>query len=631
MVDESTLTMAISKQSSIVSPSSTPKDEGGPTASEKSVYKPLSQDRDCTRFVRIRPAENDDEIIACELTEIAFGESPSFEALSYMWGDESVKETIMVNNIKFSVGKNLWDALRYLRRRWSGTLFWIDALCINQDDVPERNRQLRMMWHIYFRATTVVVWLGQKYATYQKKLSELRAHPEVSQSSETSGKSSGSDGEVGTPQISKKAAIERQMVKELTADEYWTRLWIVQEVGRARKRKVCFGETAMAWNSFTTLITLHSSDDNGPLRLAREIEQKYEGAHTLRKLLQSHRNARCKEPRDKIYGLIGLAVDARGFPMDYNKSLFEVWTDTMVFINGQGMFRETQREADIIACGNLIKYLLMGTQSTPLQQIVRPYEGQDDSTMIVEGTQAGNDSRVFGLRGTAIGQVISVGPTTSEIVTSLEAADKWDSLLQKNFGQGIGDARRQSDSLLDHILTMKKKQLDGLCFSHVSSVKWKLSRDAFESAVNCYVDDHHESGIKASNALSPPSHDTSETGKPLDEDVCLCQIASAYRGGLPWKMGLTSSQARVGDLIFWVQGTPKAILVRVIENKPSTRFDHGRQMLQICGTGLLMQDVVGETLSYEERVRDFSREDRCTLRMDARTIFVLLPPYNGEG
>ncbi len=37
---------------------------------------------------------------------------------------------------------------------------WVDAICINQDNIPERNRQVRMMPHIYSRAESVLVWFG---------------------------------------------------------------------------------------------------------------------------------------------------------------------------------------------------------------------------------------------------------------------------------------------------------------------------------------------------------------------------------------------------------------------------------------------------------------------------------------
>jgi Heterokaryon incompatibility protein (HET) len=39
--------------------------------------------------------------------------------------------------------------------------FWIDALCINQEDVSERNHQVRMIGKIYSQAQGIVAWLGR--------------------------------------------------------------------------------------------------------------------------------------------------------------------------------------------------------------------------------------------------------------------------------------------------------------------------------------------------------------------------------------------------------------------------------------------------------------------------------------
>lgn len=39
-------------------------------------------------------------------------------------------------------------------------LLWIDSICINQEDVEERNSQVKIMGDIYKNASTVVIWLG---------------------------------------------------------------------------------------------------------------------------------------------------------------------------------------------------------------------------------------------------------------------------------------------------------------------------------------------------------------------------------------------------------------------------------------------------------------------------------------
>ena len=372
-------------------------------------YILLSQDVDSIRLIKIHPVIDNAEGLVCELVHAAFRDKPKFEALSYMWGDESAKETILLNGTQFNVGRNLWDALHYLRRKAENTLFWIDAISINQRDVPERNRQLRMMPHIYFRATTVVIWLGQKYAKYQAnmKFTNSSSLPEDEPSSRNPGVK----------------IQERRMVEELVQDGYWNRLWIVQEVGLARRRQVCFGNLDVAWAPFITLIIRHSRSDKGPLKLARQLEQQYTDAHTFRQLLFDHRDALCKDPKDKIYALLGLAVDARGFPVDYNKPLMEIWIDTMEFMNERQLFQTYEQETDIIECGKLIRFLLMGLETTPVRQMEIARQSRSNPHSI-DGDDTKNVAKAFKLRGYPVGWIRSVGPSPSEITSSTDKADE---------------------------------------------------------------------------------------------------------------------------------------------------------------------------------------------------------------
>lgn len=87
-----------------------------------------------------------------------------YEALSYTWG-ASDEATVLSNSeaCSFAIHSNLGAALRRLRNPLQPTYWWIDALCINQADVAEKNVQLPLMPEIYGRATTVAVWLGREY------------------------------------------------------------------------------------------------------------------------------------------------------------------------------------------------------------------------------------------------------------------------------------------------------------------------------------------------------------------------------------------------------------------------------------------------------------------------------------
>jgi hypothetical protein len=60
------------------------------------------------------------------------------------------------------IRKNLEAALRHLRLTQEARYLWVDAICINQDDMDERSRQVSIMSEIYSKASQVVVWLGER-------------------------------------------------------------------------------------------------------------------------------------------------------------------------------------------------------------------------------------------------------------------------------------------------------------------------------------------------------------------------------------------------------------------------------------------------------------------------------------
>ena len=58
------------------------------------------------------------------------------------------------------LGSSLYYALHHLRQPDQSRYLWIDAICINQEDLDERSQQVGLMRQIYSQASHVVVWLG---------------------------------------------------------------------------------------------------------------------------------------------------------------------------------------------------------------------------------------------------------------------------------------------------------------------------------------------------------------------------------------------------------------------------------------------------------------------------------------
>jgi hypothetical protein len=55
---------------------------------------------------------------------------------------------------------DLFLALQRFRRLAQRRILWADAICINQQDLDERGRQVSIMKGVYEEAVGVLVWLG---------------------------------------------------------------------------------------------------------------------------------------------------------------------------------------------------------------------------------------------------------------------------------------------------------------------------------------------------------------------------------------------------------------------------------------------------------------------------------------
>lgn len=96
-------------------------------------------------------------------------DTAEFDALSYVWGDQTTRAHIQCNGKGFTVGQSLHAALLEYRlrlRRGRGRDgnrirgLWADAICINQNNEMEKTEQVRMMRDIYKAAKFTIIWLG---------------------------------------------------------------------------------------------------------------------------------------------------------------------------------------------------------------------------------------------------------------------------------------------------------------------------------------------------------------------------------------------------------------------------------------------------------------------------------------
>lgn len=304
-----------------------------------------------------------------------------YAALSYTWGKDDPSIPILVNKRVFLITENLYLALLHLRQR-EVTMLWVDALCINQDDLAERARQVAQMKDVYCRAAIVHIWLGESNELSERAFDELHGLSEHLDYDEAVPNRFFDKGTMNGHHQRWRA------ISEILYRPWFRRMWVIQEALSARRAMMVCGKDMIDLDLFLKLInsmikagvldmvmSYHPKRhelSGGPMRVAIEqleflVKAKFEvtnffTAHkfkpTLLNYLAGTRWAEATNPLDKVYGILSLADDTRTlgnwdahrgknrkwlpFKVDYNLSKEEV------FINATKAILCTTRSLDVL-------------------------------------------------------------------------------------------------------------------------------------------------------------------------------------------------------------------------------------------------------------------------------------------
>lgn len=297
--------------------------------------------------------------IKCEIIHCSLADPPPYIGISYAWGDVDDKKSIQVDNVNIYVAVSLFGALDAVRRRDQDILVWIDALCIDQQSRDERNEQVQLMAEIYAKATQVAIWLGPSQNDSELAMGLLQ---DVAIARDD-------PREIIALLSSPNRLRAVGAVACLFQRDYWKRLWVVQEVFNARAIKVyCGNSPGLPWSIYERAgraFREHERDldliyfsGGFKRRDSRHLVSKtsrsyskilvYEGPnslHTFESLdgygeealldvVRAGRQKLASEPRDKIFGILGVLPYAirKEFPVDYNLSIKEIYTNVVDFL-----------------------------------------------------------------------------------------------------------------------------------------------------------------------------------------------------------------------------------------------------------------------------------------------------------
>ena len=325
-------------------------------------FKALDAEAESIRLMYLLPDEPSADIrIDLVHTLLKEEDVPKYEALSYAWGETDTPEVIYVGHKgdnTIAVTRSLYQALPYLRYRDNPRVLWIDAICVDQQNLEERGHQVERMGDVYSLADRVIVWLGLDDTTSLHAIQLLRtiaSKVEVDWITIKMKPVSQDDADWGD--MTKDSSYSQQdafAVHSLVMRPWFERLWVQQEIHANRNAVLICGLDTLSWHDFRKAFFCFfgykwrtSGDDESlypglPIRL-RLIAKMISGADcsTLGALIVKSELCKCSDPRDRVYAVLNMLKTVNSFERhakikpDYAKTVSQVYRDVVLSILDQ--------------------------------------------------------------------------------------------------------------------------------------------------------------------------------------------------------------------------------------------------------------------------------------------------------
>lgn len=296
-----------------------------------------------------------------KLAKVYFDNLPPYKAISYAWGDPANSRYVLIKtNYQregwLKVPLSLHAALETLRDETKDVLVWADSVCIDQQNTREKSQQLSRIPQIYAKAEQVVVWLGVETDDSQHAQTLMR--------------------DVAHAGVPLNPDLDLRSVVSLFDREYWSRLWVVQEILHASDIVVRCGHSWLAWDDYKQASRLFQSEKvslakiptlvggrsdstrlitsqhrlsplqillyHGPASIlhmekARDLYTDDPFFYLLH-VLRLGRTKLASDPKDRVYGILGILPEnvRERLKVDYQLPVKQIYIDIVDVLLGSG-------------------------------------------------------------------------------------------------------------------------------------------------------------------------------------------------------------------------------------------------------------------------------------------------------
>lgn len=327
-------------------------------------YEPLGEREKGhkTRLLTLLPGKATDAIeIILEIQSLDDSITP-YKALSYTWGSTDDPGEIVVSTKGYEtsgtlrVTRNLAIALNHFRDKKSEVVLWIDAICINQGSIPERNYQVKNMARIYSLTSAVVIWLGAETQSTKLALRTLENWAEGvhvqwwNQTMEAEAQNKNAEKLVDLEQSLDFPEDIHEALQGIFSCSWFERLWIWQEIALAPQDSsyLLVGRNSIAWKTFATAVfVLHTKvkriakyPDPKDKQRTELVYQVCNSTSTKRlrtsvfaDLARATGTSKCTDERDRVYALLSLLQGPKAdleIEVDYSKTISEIYQNLVL-------------------------------------------------------------------------------------------------------------------------------------------------------------------------------------------------------------------------------------------------------------------------------------------------------------
>ncbi|KLU92484.1 hypothetical protein MAPG_11429 [Magnaporthiopsis poae ATCC 64411] len=247
------------------------------------------------------------------------GDRPEYETVSYTWGgeddDSSPSKPVYVGpywDALFQT-KNCYEMLRHLRPNRGVRFIWVDAICINQNDLDERAQQVAKMRTIYSNSWRVIVYLGSDIINPVPKRSVYPAKKRLEDLDTSAAGES-----LLFPDLSLREVLERR---------YFSRIWVIQELLLSKQICIRIRDMELIIDR-SAKPNLFDVDHAGKGCLSWKTTKAPWMAHAAQgtvanpaELLRMTQFSKASDPRDKAFGIMALFHPSLSLVPDYSLSL----------------------------------------------------------------------------------------------------------------------------------------------------------------------------------------------------------------------------------------------------------------------------------------------------------------------